>query len=178
MMSLLVVVAMAVTVGVGAQRSSDESDESDVPFGHRTVARVIDGDTIALTDGRRVRLAQIDTPELSESECFAKAARATLASLLRPGTRIDLRRDPALDRVDPYGRLVRYVLTKQGNVNVDLVRRGAASVWFVDGKRGRHARRLLRAARRARRSRFGLWRTCPGTALDPAHGVETDAARR
>jgi endonuclease YncB( thermonuclease family) len=61
---------------------------------------------------------------------------------------------------------------------VDLVRRGAASVWFVDGKRGRHARRLLRAARRAKRSRFGLWRTCPGTALDPAHGVETDAARR
>jgi endonuclease YncB( thermonuclease family) len=147
-------------------------------FGEHTVAWVLDGDTIRLSDGRRVRLAQIDAPEISEGECFAQAARATLLSLVPVGSRISLRRDRALDDVDPYGRLIQYVVTEHANVNVDLVRRGAASVWFVEGKRGRRAGKLLRAARRARRSRSGLWRTCPGTELETWHGVETDGTRR
>jgi micrococcal nuclease len=143
--------------------------------GDYTVARVLDGDTIRLTDDRRVRLAQIDTPELIEHECYADNAKRELASLVPVDSRISLKRDSALDDVEQYGRLIRYVVTDQTNVNLALVRRGAASVWFVDGDRGRYAKPLLRGARNARRSDRGLWRACPGTRLDTSHGVQTSA---
>lgn len=137
------------------------------------VAEVIDGDTLALVDGRRVRLIQIDAPEVNGSECFAGEATETLESLLPRGSRIRLEADPRLDREDQYGRLLRYVFTRRTNVNVALVRRGAASVWFYEGDRGRYADILLAAARRARSERRGLWRACPGTRLDPYAAVDT-----
>ncbi len=95
--------------------------------------------------------------------------------MLPPGARISLEADPALDRVDRYGRLLRYVHRSGRNVNLELVRRGAASVWFFEGDRGRYADRLLAAARRAKAARRGLWGACPGTRLDPEAGVETSA---
>ena len=81
-----------------------------------SVARVIDGDTIALTTGQRVRLVQIDAPELSGGDCFAAGARAALASLLPVRTAVRLEFDPKLDRVDRYGRLLAYV--RKGTANV------------------------------------------------------------
>lgn len=136
------------------------------------VARVVDGDTIVLDDGRRARLVQIDAPEVG-SECYANAATQDLGKLLPAGARVELEADPKLDRTDRFGRLLRYVLRDDVNVNVELVRRGAASVWFYDGDRGRYADRLLEAARDARTRGAGLWRACPGTLLNPLHGVET-----
>ena len=141
------------------------------------VARVIDGDTIALTNGTRVRLVQIDAPELSSGECFSAASRSTLARLLPVGTRVLLEYDRRLDRVDRYGRTLAYVRKGLENVNVTLVDRGAASVWFYDGDRGRYATRLMRAARAAKAAKRGLWKACPGTPLDPTRGVDTGDAR-
>jgi micrococcal nuclease len=141
------------------------------------VAHVIDGDTIALVDERRVRLVQIDAPEVSGSECYAAEATETLARLLPRGSLVRLVADPRLDREDRYGRLLRYVVKGRTNVNVALVRRGAAGVWFFQGDRGRHASTLLAAARKARSDRRGLWGACPGTRLDPYAAVETTRAR-
>ena len=42
------------------------------------VASVYDGDTLTLTSGQRVRLLQIDTPELGSGECYSRAARTAL----------------------------------------------------------------------------------------------------
>ena len=137
------------------------------------VARVIDGDTIALANGKRVRLVQIDAPELSGSECYATAAKRALARLLPRGTRVALEFDSKLDRVDRYGRLLAYVRKGTANVNLALVQRGAASVWFYEGVRGRYASGLLRGARSARSAKRGLWKACPGTRLDPSRAVET-----
>ncbi|MGH2762139.1 MAG: thermonuclease family protein [Thermoleophilaceae bacterium] len=137
------------------------------------VAEVVDGDTIELTNGQLVRLAQIDTPEVAEGECYSGEARLVLAALLPVGTEVRPRYDPRLDDVDRYGRLIRYVVKDGANLNLELVRRGAASVWFVDGDRGRHARGLLQAARRARRAGRGLWQACGNVRLDTSHGVRT-----
>src|SRR5215211_3900616 len=133
------------------------------------VERVIDGDTIVLTTGTHVRLVQIDAPELSSGECYATASRSKLAGLLPPGTRVGLELDPRLDRVDRYGRTLAYVRKGAENVNLTLVARGAASVWFYQGVRGRYAAQLMRAARSARAAKRGLWKACPGTSLDPLH---------
>ena len=35
------------------------------------VARVVDGDTLSLTNGARVRLVQIDAPEVGSRECWS-----------------------------------------------------------------------------------------------------------
>jgi endonuclease YncB( thermonuclease family) len=137
------------------------------------VASVYDGDTLRLRDGRRVRLLQIDTPELGSGECYSRAARTALLSLAPPGRPIVLESDPALDRVDRYGRLLRYVKRNGVNVNLELVRRGAAAPYFYRGERGRYAASLMRTAQRAKAAKRGLWKACPSTVLDPTHAVET-----
>jgi endonuclease YncB( thermonuclease family) len=134
---------------------------------HARVARVIDGDTIVLASGLRVRLLQIDTPEPGTAECFSRAAGRALRSLLPAGSSVSLEADPPLDRVDRYGRLLRYVHRGGLNVNIELVRRGAATVWFYGGERGRYAGRLLGAAASARRLGRGLWGACPRAIWDP-----------
>jgi len=148
------------------------TEQSPKPKLH-TVTAVIDGDTIELRNGTRVRLVQIDAPEAGQGECFGREATAILATILPAGTKVRLVADPRLDEVDRYGRLLRYVWAGARNVNVELVRRGAATVWFYGGDRGRYAERLLRAARSAKSAGRGLWGTCPGTRLDPTGPIDT-----
>jgi len=124
-----------------------------------TVERIIDGDTLVVRGGARVRLVQIDAPEAGE-ECYASASTTELVRLARPGTRVELEDDAALDPVDRYGRLLRYVHAGGRNVNLELVRRGAATPWFYDGDRGRYAARLLSATASARADRRGMWGAC------------------
>lgn len=131
------------------------------------VARVLDGDTLVLDDGVHVRLVQIDAPELGGGECYSRAAARALARLAPPGRVVALEADPALDQVDRYGRLLRYLWAGGANVNLELVRAGAATVWFYHGERGRYAAALLAAARGARSARRGLWGACPHAIWNP-----------
>jgi micrococcal nuclease len=158
------VLAVALLAGCGSDRPAEPE---------ATVARVADGDTLELADGGRVRLVQLDAPELGEGECHARASAAALAELVPPGVRIRLERDPALDDRDRFGRLLRYVHRGDVNVTLELVRRGAAAPWFFRGERGRYADELHTAVREARRARRGLWATCPSTRLDPSQPLET-----
>jgi micrococcal nuclease len=155
----VVVVALSTSVGAASQVA--------------VVASVYDGDTLTLRDGRRVRLLQIDTPELGSGECYSRAARTALLALAPPGKKVALEADPALDRVDRYGRLLRYVKRNGVNVNLELTRRGAAAPYFYRGDRGRYAGSLMRAAQSAKAATRGLWRACPRTVLDPFRAVAT-----
>lgn len=139
----------------------------------REVARVIDGDTLELAGGRRVRLVQIDTPEVGTGECYSRAAASALRDLVPEGSAVRLEADPALDKIDRYGRVLRYVFRGAVNVNLELVRRGAASVWFYDGDRGRYADELLKAAERASKARRGAWGACEAV-LDPSAAFTTE----
>ena len=89
--------------------------------------RVGDGDTLDVESGERVRLVQIDAPELGQGECYAREARRELERLAAPGAPIELERDARLDDQDRFGRLLRYVHAGDVNVNVELVRRGSAA---------------------------------------------------
>ena len=139
------------------------------------MAYVYDGDTLRTTDDRRIRIVQIDAPEL-ETDCYGRAARRALVRLAPPGTRVVLQHDPALDDVDRYGRLLRYVVVAGHDVGLELVAEGAAEPYFFHGDRGRHADELLRAAKRARTERRGLWGVCPGARLAPETGSVTGPA--
>jgi micrococcal nuclease len=144
------------------------------------IDHVADGDTVDLTNGAKIRLVQIDTPEVYFSpECYGKQASAITKRLLPAGTRVRLTAEQATDRVDEYGRLLRYVIRARDglNVNVYLVRVGAAAPYFYDGRRGRYAALLERLARRARARHLGLWGACPRTPYDPDRGVATGPPR-
>jgi endonuclease YncB( thermonuclease family) len=143
------------------------------------VDHIADGDTLTVAGGARVRLVQIDTPEVYfGTECYGHAASAALARMLPPGTRIRLAADPALDKVDAYHRLLRYVIrVRDGlNVNIALVRRGIAAPYFYRGDRGRYATLLTRLALRARSRHLGLWGACPHTPVDFERAVDTGSA--
>src|SRR5687767_469769 len=137
------------------------------------VATVTDGDTVRLADGRRVRLLQVDTPELGTGECYSRASRKALVRLVPERSSVGLEADPALDQVDRFGRLLRYVWRGSTNVKLELVRQGAAAPYFYGGDLGRYANRLLAEAKAAKAARRGLWGACPGTILDPFRQVET-----
>lgn len=151
--ALVGVLALAVLAVTGGSASGSVQARAKVWY-------VVDGDTIRLTTGRYVRFLQIDTPELHPPECYGQRSSRLLHSWLHPGSRVTLRTDPRLDRTDRYGRLLRYVYSGDRNLNLALVRRGAATVWFYDRDKGRYAGRLLADARRARRQKRGLWGAC------------------
>ncbi len=140
------------------------------------IDRVIDGDTVELRNGQHVRLVQIDTPEVYfGTECYGKQASAATKRLLPEGTRVRLLVEPTTDRIDSYGRLLRYVVRARDGVNVNLrlVAQGAAAPYFYEGRRGMFAARLEVLARRARAQHLGLWKACPRTRYDPYAGIET-----
>ncbi len=141
------------------------------------VERVIDGDTIALSNGARVRLLQIDTPETGRGECYSQAAARNLRRLLPAGATVGLEADGRLDRTDRYGRLLRYVWYRGRNVNLELVRGGSATVYLYGRAHGKYARALLRAGRAARSAKRGLWGACRA-AWDPYAPATTSTAPR
>lgn len=105
------------------------------PCGFRRVTCVVDGDTFWL-DGTKIRIADINTPEVSSPQCAQEAAlgrRATerLTQLLNAGpftlARID--RDE-----DQYGRKLRIVRRDGQSVGMALVAEGLAEEW--QGYRG------------------------------------------
>ena len=113
------------------------------------IARVVDGDTVDLTNGAKIRLVQIDTPEVYfGAECWGHQASLETKKLLPPGTVVRLTTEPATDLVDQYGRLLRYVIRASDslNVNVFLVKHGDAAPYFYAGREGRYAAVLTRDA--------------------------------
>lgn len=140
------------------------------------VDHVADGDTLTLRNGQRVRFVQIDTPEVYfGTECYGPQASEITKRLLPPGTAVRLASEPATDRVDQYGRLLRYVVRARDdlNVNLYLVRIGAAAPYFYDHRLGLYAAELQRLALRARRLHLGLWGRCRHTAYNPYRGIAT-----
>jgi endonuclease YncB( thermonuclease family) len=79
------------------------------------------------------------------------------------------------DRVDDFGRLLRYVVRVRGgiNVNVRLVAVGAAAPYFYQRQRGKYAKPLEALAKRARAKKLGLWRACPRTPYNPYKAIAT-----
>jgi len=161
--------------GCGDTTTTTAPAAASLPSQPATVDYVNDGDTVTLTSGARVRLVQIDAPELY-ADCYGKRARAALRRLVPNGSRVVLIRDPALDATDRYGRMLRYVLVRGINVNVALVRQGAASPYFFHDERGVYAGSFLDAVREARAAGRGYWSACPRARLNVGVGSITGPA--
>jgi endonuclease YncB( thermonuclease family) len=162
------ILSVAIAVGLALFAATDANAAV-------VVSKIYDGDTITLSTGERVRLLQIDTPELSPAECYGEEARTALGSLLRSSGDVYLKTDPKLDKVDRYGRLLRYVYVGKTNINLKLVEIGAATPYFYKGDKGMYSNQMLRAAQKAKAKSLGLWKKCPGTQLTPTNAISTVA---
>ncbi len=120
------------------------------------VKRVIDGDTIELTDGRRLRYIGINAPELSVQNgktCFSREATAK-NKILVEGKTIRMVND--ISDIDKYERLLRYVWVGDIFVNEILIREGFAQVsTFPPDVLYKDV--FLAAEKQARTEMMGLW---------------------
>ncbi len=139
------------------------------------VARISDGDTLTISTGEKVRLLQIDTPEISPAECYGAEAHKALITLIGQSA-ISLESDSISDDQDQFGRKLRYVKVGKINLNLKLVQIGAATPYFYQGEKGKYAAQLLKAAENARAKKIGLWKLCPNTKLDPTKPAATGYA--
>ena len=108
-------------------QEGNQQEEPKDSFGDILVTRVIDGDTIEIEGGQRVRYIGIDTPETSHPqkgvECFGREASAENRKLVE-GKKVVLEKD--VSEIDKYGRLLRYVYARDTFVNQYLVIQGYA----------------------------------------------------
>jgi len=133
--------------------STDEQLEDNLIL----VTRIIDGDTIEIETGEKVRLIGIDTPETVHPskpvECMGKEASARTKELIE-NKKVRLEKD--VSETDKYGRLLRYIWLDGELINEKLVREGFAnsSSYPPDIK---YQERFNKAERYAVENNLGLW---------------------
>jgi len=124
------------------------------------VVYVYDGDTVKLKDGRRLRLIDINTPEVSHKgqpvQPLAEAARTALQDLLDSHNGTLLLQYGQQDH-DHYGRLLAHsFLEDGGNVAVSLLQQGLATTLVVPPNTwGTSCYQTIE--NEARHDRKGLW---------------------
>jgi micrococcal nuclease len=130
-----------------------------------TVSRVIDGDTIELADGQRVRYLMIDTPESTggATDCYGSEAKAYNAALVQD-RQVNLRYDQ--ECTDRYDRLLAYVQVDGADVNLRMVQQGYACVLIIPPN-GEARRKEYEAAEfEARSLGRGMWGACEVVTCD------------
>jgi len=118
------------------------------------VTQVVDGDTITIEGGYRVRYIGIDTPEIyPQPEAFGREAWQANRRLVE-GKEVRLERD--VSETDKYGRLLRYVYVDGVFVNAELAKEGLAQAkaYPPDTKYQDYLEKMETEARQAGR---GMW---------------------
>lgn len=125
-----------------------------------SVAKVLDGDTVILQDGRHVRYIGINAPETPKpdrkGEPFSREAEKFNRKLVK-GKKIFL--EYGRTGEDQYGRTLAWLWLEDGTlVNEQPIREGYAHCLY-DFKNNRHFDRLLRAQQKAMKEGKGMWRS-------------------
>lgn len=137
-----------------------------------TVTRAIDGDTIELSDGQKVRLLGVDTPELhkniklkndmhrtgkTEEEIIAAGKKsAEFTEKLVVGKEVKLEIEAGHEK-DFFKRVLAYVYFDGKSLNEKLIASGYACAYtkYPFGKKGKFVSLQIRAEK----ERAGLWNT-------------------
>ncbi|XXF78706.1 thermonuclease family protein [Myxococcaceae bacterium GXIMD 01537] len=144
---------VALLVGCGGEAASSCGPESAV------VTEVVDGDTVVLESGTRVRYLLVDAPETTggKRDCYGPEARDFNRALVE-GRRVSL--SYAEGCTDRYGRLLAYVSVNDRDVNALLVERGLACVLYVPPAGSARRAKFEALGAEAKHARRGLWGAC------------------
>lgn len=142
-----------------------------------TVAKIHDGDTVRLTDGRDLRFIAINTPEMARdsrpAQPLAEVAKQHLEALLADDKTLQLRYDA--ERKDHYGRLLAHPFLSDGrNLSRQLIQAGQGfhitvppNLLFLEC--------YQQAEATARRQQRGLWQL-PIYQPQQAHSLAANTA--
>jgi len=151
--NFLIIVALAALVV--SYRLVERIGPEQKPGERFTVKRVLDGDTMELTGGDRLRLLSIDTPEKGEK--LHDEAMYLLADVAQgKAGRIEF----AQNRRDRYGRLLGYLYVDDTLlVNKTILDSGLAYVYLFEDTdlRRPEVKLMLDAQRNAMARHAGLW---------------------
>ncbi|MDQ3364641.1 MAG: thermonuclease family protein [Myxococcota bacterium] len=123
------------------------------------VIRVIDGDTVELEGGERVRYLMVNTPETTggKNECYGSNA-VTFNTDLVLGKEVELRYD--VQEQDNFGRTLAYVSVEGMEVNRLIVDRGFGCVLHIAPNGTDRLDEFVSLEQAARLAKRGLWGTC------------------
>lgn len=143
------------------EKSNLPTNSKNVSSTSYVVTRVVDGDTIEIETGQKVRYIGVNTPESVDPrksvECFGKEASEKNKEFVL-NKKVRLEKD--VSEADRYGRLLRYVYLEDGTfVNLELIKQGYASAMTVPPDVARQSE-FLNAQQQARESKIGLWSAC------------------
>lgn len=136
----------------------------DDPNNLAKVKYVVDGDTVELVGGDKVRYIGVDAPETYKGDCFSQDAKGALTTLTPTSQSVCLLKDSNSSPLDPYGRLLRYVFVPKSGYwlmeNTRLVRLGYAKAYhqFLSGKD--YEFEFKTAEYHAKKESLGLWSAC------------------
>jgi endonuclease YncB( thermonuclease family) len=136
----------------------------------RRVARVVDGDTLHLVGGDKIRLIGVNTPELGRDgrpdEPLAGAARTALVAMLGSGREVWLQDGEQVR--DRHGRRLAYAFNGEGSsLAAQLIARGLGFHVAI-APNDRYASCLQSVDAAASRNRVGVWREPSFAALSVA----------
>jgi micrococcal nuclease len=128
--------------------------------GVHEVRRVVDGDTLLLESGARVRLQGIDTPETVMEDYPVEpwgpeASQFTKDFVNRAGRQVRL--TFSLERKDRHDRFLAFAWNGDVMLNEELVRAGLAHARLDYRYSGTMKKRLSKAQDEARRAGRGIW---------------------
>lgn len=122
------------------------------------VRRVVDGDTLLLRDGTRVRLIGVDTPETKREnypvEPWGPEASEFTRKWIGQG---DVVLEFDGERYDNYGRLLAHVYVGDVCLNVELLRQGLARALYRHPYSNAMKDRFRAAENEAKRAHRGIW---------------------
>lgn len=130
------------------------------------VSEVIDGDTVRLSDGNKVRILGIDTPETKDPrkpvQCFGEEASAKMKELTE-GKQVTLLVDSSQGDKDKYGRLLRYIYIGSTDIGAQMIEEGYAFAYLKYPVAKTEPYKALE--NQARENLRGLWSesTCNGS---------------
>lgn len=155
----LCVVLLLAAASYWAPRPPGE-EPSPLAEGTHLVRRVVDGDTLLLASGHRVRLQGIDTPETVREgypvEPWGPEASAFTKQFVREADG-RVRLTFGNERLDRYDRFLAFVWHGERMLNEELVRAGLANARLDYRYSAAMKRRLKTAENEAKAARRGMW---------------------
>src|SRR3989344_3149708 len=148
---LLFVVIMLIAYAVNSYVADNAVSRREQSY----VTKVVDGDTVVIAGGQRVRLLSIDTRERGEN-CYNEAKQRLEELLLLKN--ITLERDK--EDEDRYDRLLRYIYLGDEMINLRMIEEGLA-VAYIYEPNVKYRSAFLEAENAARSENGCVWANLP-----------------
>lgn len=115
----------------------------------------LDGDTVILSNGNRVRIVGIDAPEVGEP--FSRVAKKRMKELTKDQTKLVLVEECPEERLDRYSRVLAWISIDGVDLGAVLLKEGLAKTLTIPpcGLHRKEAYALLE--KEAKASKLGIW---------------------